>query len=133
VTQAPWSTAQEEALEDEIRDGHCGKLPQALVPRFAHAQRLRDAAMARALIRDATPDGAVLIAGNGHVRRDRGVPAYLPAGESVSVGFVELEPGEDADKAAHELRSSYDYVWFIAPEQRPDPCAAMRTPASPQR
>jgi uncharacterized iron-regulated protein len=132
AARAPWSAAQESGLEDEIREAHCGKLPDTLVPRFARAQRLRDAAMARALVRDATAGGAVLIAGNGHVRRDRGVPAYLPAGESLSVGFIELEPGEDAGKVARELRESYDYVWFIPPVQRPDPCAAMKSPPAPR-
>jgi uncharacterized iron-regulated protein len=125
VARAPWSQVEETALEDEIRVGHCGKLPEALVPRFALAQRLRDAAMALALVRAATADGAVLIAGNGHVRRDRGVPAYLPALSSVSVGFVEVQPGEDAASTAREARNAYDYVWVTRAVSRPDPCKAL--------
>jgi uncharacterized iron-regulated protein len=126
VAGASWTSAQEAALEDEIRDGHCGKLPPALLPRFAKAQRLRDAAMALALVRDATADGAVLIAGNGHVRRDRGVPAYLPAGESVSVGFVEAATGEDRAAVARQARGTYDYVWVTQAIARADPCAELQ-------
>ena len=94
---------------------------------------MRDAAMAQALVRDATADGAILIAGNEHVRADRGVPIYLHAprspdasARSVGVGFVEA--GE-ADQRAGDFPASlvtqypgFDYLWFTPPVARDDPC-----------
>ncbi len=71
--------------------------------------------------------GAVLIAGNGHVRRDVGVPRWLAAetrARSVSIGL--LEPG-DASVAAFDIAFTTP-----APPDRADPCAAMRAPAPPQ-
>jgi hypothetical protein len=132
LTHGRWSTAQEHALEQDIAAGHCHRLPAALVPRFALAQRVRDVAMADALVRDATADGAILIAGDGHVRRDLAVPLYLPAGEAVSVGFVEA-PGDDVGDARRHGQVAarwpgYDYIWFTPPRERPDPCASLRMP-----
>jgi uncharacterized iron-regulated protein len=117
-----WGDAQQRALEREIANGHCGLLPVSQLGPMALAQRARDAAMARALL-DAPPDArAVLIAGNGHVRTDLGVPRVLraagvPARQIVAIGFVER--GTDADVPYDERRES-------APLQRPDPCAALR-------
>jgi uncharacterized iron-regulated protein len=129
LAEAPWGEARDAALRAGIVEAHCGKLPDDAVPRIVRAQRLRDAAMAQALVEAATADGAILIAGNGHVRNDLGVPIYLPAHEpSVSVGFVE---SDDADASARErmaaaLAGRFDYVWFTAPVPRDDPCAGAR-------
>lgn len=116
-----WTEAREQALRRAILDSHCGMLPAKAAPGMALAQRARDAAMALALASAAGP--AVLVAGNGHVRRDLGVPLYLPRTATVlSVGFVETRPGE-ADPRAYDP-SAYDYVRFTAPQPRPDPCEA---------
>jgi uncharacterized iron-regulated protein len=122
---ASWSADEQRTLEADITESHCGALPKDLVPRFARAERLRDAAMAQALVRDATADGAILVAGNGHVRRDRGVPVYLPAGSSLSVGFVEVAAAEDALAVARQASALYDYVWLTPEMTRADPCAAL--------
>jgi uncharacterized iron-regulated protein len=67
----------------------------------------------------------VLIAGNGHVRRDHGVPLWLarqqPAARVVSVGFLEVDAEGRAPSAAE--RALYDVVWVTARQPRPDPCA----------
>ncbi|WP_051013935.1 ChaN family lipoprotein [Pararhodospirillum photometricum] len=55
-------------LETELRDSHCGMLPEALLPGMVRAQRVRDAVMAEAVLRHRP---SVLIAGWGHTRRDR--------------------------------------------------------------
>jgi hypothetical protein len=72
----------------------------------------------------------VLIAGNGHVRLDQGVPLYLPPNAALaSVGFLETRPGEKDPRGYARGRNgepSYDYVWFTSPQARPDPCEAMR-------
>ena len=66
----------------------------------------------------------VLLAGNGHVRRDLGVPRYLAErlpGERVFViGMVE---SRDWPAAA------FDHVELTAPAMRDDPCRALRSSA----
>ncbi|WP_432722246.1 ChaN family lipoprotein [Jeongeupia wiesaeckerbachi] len=103
--------------QHEVEVGHCGKLPQAMVPGMAQAQIARDAFMAQVL-RDNAQRGVVLIAGNGHVRSDIGVPRWLagvPAAQVLSVGY--LESGKDA--------KAFDEVVTIPAANRPDPCAAL--------
>jgi uncharacterized iron-regulated protein len=131
--EAAWNAEREEALRQIIRDGHCGALPESIVPNMAAAQRVRDATIAEALLAPGG-DGAVLIAGNGHVRRDLAVPLYLaasaPARASCAIGLLEVEAGEvEARAYAHTAgleTAIYDAVIFTARRQRPDPCAAFR-------
>jgi uncharacterized iron-regulated protein len=135
----PLPASAAEVLDRSLLDGHCGQLPAAAVPRMRDAQAARDAAMADALLR-AVADGAtstVLIAGNGHVRRDHGVPLWLarrqPAARVASVGF--LERGSDGSAPPAAERAVYDIVWLSARQPRPDPCAgfsiAPKAPATP--
>ena len=116
-------------LERVIEDGHCGKAPARILPGMVAAQRARDAVMAQILERHLAT-GAILVAGNGHVRRDFGVPHYLQARTApetiVVVGFIEVqeqqtEPGSYYDPAAPE----YDYIVFTARTAREDPCAGI--------
>ncbi|BCL77297.1 hypothetical protein JHS3_30330 [Jeongeupia sp. HS-3] len=103
--------------QHEVEVGHCGKLPQAMVPGMAQAQIARDAFMAQVL-REHAARGVVLIAGNGHVRRDIGVPRWLagvPAAQVLSVGYLESEKNAKA----------FDAVVTIPAAQRADPCAAL--------
>jgi uncharacterized iron-regulated protein len=125
---ADWPAARENALREEIFESHCRALPEKFSPAIALAQRARDAALALAL--GAASGGAVLIAGNGHVRRDLGVPLYLPAGSAaLSVGFLESR-AQDTDPRAYargaQGEAAYDYIWFTAPQPRPDPCEKFR-------
>jgi uncharacterized iron-regulated protein len=130
-----WSDERERVLGALIVDAHCGMLPEAVVPGMTLAQRARDATLAEALD-DPGPDGAVLVAGNGHVRRDLGVPLYLrqarPGDSIVSVGLLEVESGKPdpqqylAGSAGGKLQ--YDFVWFTPRWDRPDPCEKFRPP-----
>ena len=115
-------------LEQVIEDGHCGEAPRHILPGMIAAQRARDAIMAQTLQAHAP---AVLIAGNGHVRRDFGVPhylAYYPQGDDVRVvGFIEVDaaqlaPTDYVTAGAPE----YDYIAFTPRTPRPDPCKALR-------
>ncbi|HET7824340.1 MAG TPA: ChaN family lipoprotein, partial [Anaeromyxobacter sp.] len=67
-----------ESLRAEMRESHCGELPESMLDPLVLAQRARDAQMA-VRIEGAGARGAILIAGRGHVRTDRGVPSYLRA------------------------------------------------------
>jgi hypothetical protein len=59
------------------------------------------------------------MAGNGHVRRDLGVPRWLAPAEQArafAVGF--LEQGDEPPPGA------FDAVVYTPRAERPDPCAA---------
>lgn len=125
VDAAPLAPQARRALEDDLQQGHCGQLPAARMPGMVWAQRGRDAAMAQALREAlvAQPRGPVLlIAGNGHVRRDYGVPQLLapqlPGRRLLAVGFV--EPGQAA------TASEYDLVWVTPAAPRDDPCEGLQ-------
>lgn len=130
---AAWSGAKEQVLRDIIVEGHCRALPESMVPAMTAAQRARDATLARSLM-NAGRDGAVLISGNGHVRRDLAVPLYLQAavaGVTVcAVGILEVEAGagepRDYLKTATAGVLPFDFVWFTPRWERPDPCVAFR-------
>jgi uncharacterized iron-regulated protein len=105
----------EVALTENIKHSHGGgSVDPELLAGVMKSQRARDAMMAETLERNALR-GAVLIAGAGHVRRDRGVPLYLNH-QSLAVGFIEVDP---SFKTAPEYlngtfasEKSFDYVWF---------------------
>ena len=111
-------------LENDLIDGHCGKLPaQYLEPMF-RVQRLTDISMAQVMMRHSP---AILLAGNGHVRHDYGVPQVLrslePSRKRVSIGFIE-EDRRDA-KALAKLAKLYDFAWIAPSIERADPCATL--------
>ncbi len=122
-----------EALRAEMRDSHCGELPEAMLDPLVVAQRARDAQMA-ARLAEAGERGAILVAGRGHVRTDRGVPAYLaadvPARRVISVAFVEVEPDKLEPRGYREDGEEgplpYDFAVFTPREQREDPCEGLR-------
>ena len=120
-----WNGAQQQALRQDIQDGHCGAMPEAMLPGMVQAQRARDAAMARAMLdaREAGAKRVVLIAGNGHVRRDLAVPVYLQAAgvPSTDIDAVAyLEPGSAAPAGG------YDRVERAPAPSREDPCAQFK-------
>jgi len=106
--------------ESEILDGHCGQLDAADARRLVAAQVARDQFMAR-MIERAGPRAVVLLAGNGHVRSDIGVPRWLkPATRerSISIGLVESSASVES--------MHFDRVLSTPEQPRVDPCAAMR-------
>lgn len=88
VDAADWPDSAEQALMLALREGHCQPPPPTVLTMMIRMQRYRDAALASPL-RDAADRPTLLLAGNGHVRRDHGVPRYLGAlsGEALVVGF----------------------------------------------
>jgi uncharacterized iron-regulated protein len=122
-----------EALAEEIRDAHCGHAPEDRVGAMIGVQRARDAQMAEALLTAPGRDGAVLIAGDGHVRNDYGVPAYVrhvdPGARTVSVAFIEVDAKRvTAESYAERFggRLPFDYVWFTPAVDDEDPCEKFR-------
>lgn len=126
----PLPEAARARLEAVLDEGHCGKAPANILPGMVAAQRARDAVMAQTLL-GAGSSGAVLIAGNGHVRRDFGVPHYLgetaPERRVLAVGLLEIR--DRHDNAAQYYRADqpeYDLIMFTARKEREDPCAGLR-------
>ncbi len=128
----PLPPAVEVAMAAEIHEAHCGQVAGRLVPGMIAAQRVRDAQMAESLV-TGEMDGAVLIAGAGHVRTDRGVPAYLrarlPDAPVGSVAFLEVDrrdpsPLDYAERFGGVL--PFDYVWFTPRVDDEDPCVKFR-------
>jgi uncharacterized iron-regulated protein len=122
------------AMAQEIRDAHCGYAPEPRVEAMITVQRARDAQMAESLIAAGQQDGAVLIAGAGHARRDYGVPIYLagkaPDASMVSLAFLEV--GQDTlDPPAYAARFRrqtlpFDYIWFTPRVDDQDPCTTFK-------
>jgi len=113
-----WQAGQ----ESEIDAGHCHALPAEVWPRMARAQYARDAFMA-AMLREHAARGVVLLAGNGHARRDLGVPRWLAAVDParvVAVGFLETGSATPA--------GAFDAVVRAPPAARDDPCERFRPP-----
>jgi len=122
------------ALLDDIREAHCDLLPvEALAP-MTNVQRFRDAALADGLIAADKGDGAILIAGNGHVRSDRAVPWYLsrrkPQATIVAIMIVEaeteLQSPADFITTSPDGATSADYFWITPRAERDDQCALLR-------
>lgn len=112
----PWQGAQEK----EIDIGHCHALPAEMLPAMARAQLARDAVMAQ-VVAEQAPRGVILLAGDGHVRRDMGVPRWLPpplAPRVLSVGFLE--------KGGESSQGAYDERVYTERQERADPCESFR-------
>jgi uncharacterized iron-regulated protein len=118
---ADYVTAQQRA----VARGHCDLLPVEALEPMARAQITRDIVLAQS-VRPYLRRGVVLLTGNGHVRRDIGVPYWLSADERadvLSIGFLEISP--DA-VPPEDLHQRFDAVVETLPAERTDPCAQLR-------
>jgi uncharacterized iron-regulated protein len=125
----PLPTEEERDRRAEMETLHCGQLPEDFLGPMVLSQRARDAQLAQSLLSGATADGAVLVTGAEHARRDRGVGAFLlvagvPPNQVVSVAFREVDP--EVGKPAGYEPSPYDYLVFTPGAERADPCEGMR-------
>jgi len=123
VKLLPLEPSVAKSLDDEIKASHCGMLPDAMVPPMSIAQRVKDALMASMMQTNATPDGAVLIAGNGHVRSDRGVPTYLRKA-SITISYIEVDRSND--QRSYEADEPARFLVFTPRVDDNDPCAKFR-------
>lgn len=122
---APLDPADQAAREAHQMAAHCDALPEPMLPGMVAAQRLRDAAMARAVLRameeTGGPVAVITGTGTGHASRTEGVPAALalaaPDLQVVALGQLESDPGPDAP---------YDFWIVTDPHPRPDPCETFR-------
>ena len=119
----------------DIRNSHCGYASEESVKAMVDVQRARDAQMAQSLIAAGDPDGAILVAGAGHVRNDYGIPVYLtakaPGKQVVSIAFLEVDnqKREPHDYAPPYLdrRLPFDYIWYTARVDDEDACEKFKS------
>jgi uncharacterized iron-regulated protein len=124
----------ERSLRQEMKDAHCGEIDDAVLDPFVLAQRARDARLSERMATVGRERGAVLIAGKGHARDDRGVPRWLakdaPGRKVVTVAFVEVEDAQ-VDPASYkeeglEGRAPFDFLVFTPRIPRSDLCSGMK-------
>ena len=111
----PWLDNQRKMLAQS----HCNALPADAIDPMVRAQAARDVMFAK-LMQEYAVGGAVLIAGNGHVRRDLGVYQWLPedlASRVKIAGYVE-PAGADT--------FIYDIMRVVNEHKRADPCAQFK-------
>lgn len=107
------------AQEEAVAKGHCDLLPQDALPGMARAQIARDRTLAQAIAPYAQR-GVVLLTGNGHARKDMGVPQWL-AVPSTSIALLEDDEGT----------TGFDYFVVTERATRPDPCEELRKRLKP--
>ncbi|MDD8022902.1 MAG: ChaN family lipoprotein [Paracoccaceae bacterium] len=123
----PYPADVQADLEAQSQADHCGALPPEMLGGMVAAQRLRDAAFARAALRalKASAGRVAVITGTGHARNDLAVPAMIRAADPgvrvASLGQLEVA----ADEA---LPADQPFDWWIVtpPTPREDPCAAFQ-------
>ncbi len=119
----PLEATQQAARLDLQFDAHCEAMPREALGGMVEVQRLRDATLAQAVAQAMQDTGGpvVVITGNGHARRDWGVPFYVarvvPDATVISIG--QGEEGGTPD-------GGFDLVLDAPGVERPDPCDAFR-------
>ncbi len=122
LTQA-LPAAQQMAREDLQAEAHCGALPQSALPKIVMVQRLRDAMLARAVVQAMTDTGGpvAVITGNGHARRDWGMPSVLThVAPELKIYVIGQGEGDATPDGA------FDEVLTSPVVAREDPCLAFQ-------
>lgn len=119
------SLEAERILFEELYLSHCKKIERRKLPEFARSQRHRDYILQSELLK-VPADLYVVIAGNGHVRNDFGIPTLLkysaPRLRVRSVGFLEVDSARRTLKDYDRVSLPYDFVIFTPVESTEDPC-----------
>jgi len=116
---ASTAPAVREPLLEQIRQSHCGLLPESQLPAMLAVQQQRDRRIAERL-RDA-PLPALLFTGAYHARRDLGVPLHLTdLGVRDARVLLLVEVGQQV------APGSADFVWYTAAQPEQDHCAELR-------
>jgi uncharacterized iron-regulated protein len=104
-----------------VAKGHCDLIPDTELPAMARAQIGRDLTLARS-IRPHIDRGVVLLTGNGHVRKDIGVPYWLSPQERSRAFSVAIVEPDEARGPAENLAGRFDAILVTQAVDRPDPC-----------
>jgi uncharacterized iron-regulated protein len=133
LDENPMNKEAEAMLRTEIEESHCRMLPEAMVPAMMLGQRVRDAVIANSLVANKQTDGIVLIAGSGHTQKN-GVPVFIhsadPSAKVFSMAWMEVDQRLSKPEQYAQYWGSedlpFDYVWFTARIDRPDPCEELK-------
>lgn len=101
---------------NSIQEGHCNMLPIQAIDPMVRGQIARDVWMAN-VVNNVKTQTVILIAGNGHIRKDAGVFQWLTRQNKLTTqvhGYVEQADKSDANW--------YDHVHVIPITEREDPC-----------
>ncbi|MBK0327105.1 ChaN family lipoprotein [Rhodobacteraceae bacterium F11138] len=115
---------EEQAARELMQmQAHCGAIPQDMLAGMVGIQRLRDAVLTREVLRalEETGGPVAVITGNGHARRDWGIPVYL---DRVQPGLPVLVIGQSEQG---EVQGQYDVILDSPAVDRQDPCDAFST------
>lgn len=114
-----------EQQRQDIRDGHCGLLPEAQIVPMTRIQIARDRSMAHTVLSLAQAGRLVLLlAGSAHVDRSAGVPAHWPSGfRSISVRLLPA--------GAFAAEGRFDQLWNTAAVAPRDYCAELKGQLKP--
>lgn len=114
----PLGDAEQAVRQDFKFKAHCDALPKSMLPMMVDVQRLRDAFLARAVVRalEETGGPVVVITGNGHARKDWGLGVYLDRARP-GLGIFALGQSEDG-----QIEGVFDAVLDSPAIERPDPC-----------
>lgn len=108
------------AQQQLIRLGHCNLLPESQITPMTRVQVAKDMAMAQTIEEVALPGKVVvLLAGNGHVNRQLGVPQHLPA--TLHARAIHLRAGTATDND-----SAFDSTWPTPALPEKDYCAGLK-------
>ena len=116
------------AQQQAIRIGHCNQLPETQITPLTRIQIARDITMAEAIHQAAFPGKVVvLLAGNGHVDRQLGVPQHLPTDLKARVIHLRAGPGD-----ARPPADASDGAWATPALPDTDYCAALSKELAPK-
>ena len=117
----PLGAEQQAQREQAQLMAHCNALPEEMLIIMVDLQRYRDAVLARATVAALDQFGApvAVITGNGHARKDWGIPVYIAAArpdlDVFTIGLYEADAEEFGE---------FDQTITTNSVPRPDPCAA---------
>ncbi|MBO9445552.1 ChaN family lipoprotein [Ruegeria sp. R14_0] len=113
---------QAEREADQLA-AHCDAIPESALPQLVAIQRLRDAVLTRSILRatDETGGPVAVITGNGHARKDRGIPTFM---SRLRPGLNVFVLGQSEDGA---ITGEFDAVLDSPGIEREDPCQAFQT------
>ena len=130
IKRSALDSQSKDKLLNDLVVGHCGVVEEDFLSFMFKVQRLRDASMAYIASKVAP---AIVIAGNGHVRRDYGVPQILkkmnPNSNIISIAFLEVDKFSImTDNLIKKLfkDADTDYIWLTKTVSRVDPCEKFR-------
>ncbi|MEX0329573.1 MAG: ChaN family lipoprotein [Ruegeria sp.] len=117
VPLAPDDQAAREA--DQLL-AHCNAIPEESLPQMVAIQRLRDAVLTRSILTAVEETGGpvAVITGNGHARKDRGIPTFL---SRLRPGLKVFVLGQSEDGV---IDGEFDAVIDSPTIDREDPCKA---------